>query len=106
MRARTPAVLSAAAIMVGLAFVIERLVLRPLVNQEAIILFMATIGITFFLDGFGQSLFGSEAYALDLGIPKEPLILFEGVIPGGILVNEFDIWAAVAAGLLVAVLAV
>jgi branched-chain amino acid transport system permease protein len=100
------ALLFAAAIMVGLAFAIERLVLRPLVNQEAIILFMATIGITFFLDGFGQSLFGSEVYTLDVGIPKDPLILFEGLIPGGILVNEFDLWAAVAAGLLVAVLAV
>src|SRR3989454_1167175 len=69
-----PAVLAlacAAAIMIVLAFAIERAVLRPLVNQEPIILFMATIGITFFLDGFGQSLFGSEAYALDLGIPKE-----------------------------------
>ena len=99
------ALFCAAAIMIALAFAIERLVLRPLVNQEAIILFMATIGITFFLDGFGQSLFGSEVYTLDLGIPKDPLILFEGLIPGGILVNEFDLWAAVAAGLLVAVLA-
>jgi len=100
------AFLATIAVMVALAFVIERVVLRPLVNQEPIILFMATIGITFFLDGFGQSLFGSEVYTLDLGIPKDPLILFEGLIPGGILVNEFDLWAAVAAGLLVAVLAV
>src|SRR5260370_3433189 len=100
------ALVCAAAIMVALAFAIERLVLRPLVNQAAIILFMATIGITFFLDGFGQSLFGSEVYALDLGIPKDTLILLAHVVPGGILVNEFDLWAAVAAGLLVAVLAV
>src|SRR5437016_7026156 len=100
------ALITTIAVMVALAFVIERVVLRPLVNQEPIILFMATIGITFFLDGFGQSLFGSEVYTLDLGIPKNPLILFEGIIPGGILVNEFDLWAAVIAGLLVAVLAV
>ena len=100
------ALLCAAAVMVALAVAIERLVLRPLVNQQAIILFMATIGITFFLDGFGQSLFGSEVYTLDLGIPKEPLILFERLIPGGILVNEFDLWSAVAAGVLVSVLAV
>jgi branched-chain amino acid transport system permease protein len=99
------ALLVAAGIMVGIAFAIERLVLRPLVNQDAIILFMATIGIAFFLDGFGQSLFGSDVYTLDLGIPKDPLII-EGMIPGGILVNEFDLWAAVTAGLLVAVLAI
>src|SRR5438477_4721810 len=100
------ALIAAAAIMLALAFAIERLVLRPLVNQDGLILFMATIGITFFIDGFGQALFGSDVYTLDLGIPKNPLILFDGVIPGGLLVNEFDLWAAVIAGLLVIVLAV
>src|SRR5436190_6558750 len=100
------ALIAAAALMLALAFAIERLVLRPLVNQEGLILFMATIGITFFIDGFGQALFGSDVYALDLGIPKDPLILFDGVVPGGILVNEFDLWAAVIAGLLVVVLAI
>src|SRR5437879_8554968 len=100
------ALIAAAALMLALAFAIGRLVLRPLVNQEGLILFMATIGITFFIDGFGQALFGSDVYALDLGIPKDPLILFDGVIPGGLLVNEFDLWAAVVAGLLVAILAV
>jgi branched-chain amino acid transport system permease protein len=100
------AVIAAAALMLALAFAIERLVLRPLVNQEGLILFMATIGITFFIDGFGQALFGSDVYALDLGIPKDPLILLDGIVPGGILVNEFDLWAAVIAGLLVIVLAV
>jgi branched-chain amino acid transport system permease protein len=92
--------------MLALAFAIERLVLRPLVNQDGLILFMATIGITFFITGFGQAVFGSEVYTLDLGIPKDPLILFGGLIPGGILVNEFDLWAAFIAGLLVLVLAV
>jgi branched-chain amino acid transport system permease protein len=100
------ALVATAAIMLALALAIERLVLRPLVNQDGLILFMATIGITFFLTGFGQAVFGSEVYTLDLGIPKNPLILFDGLIPGGILVNEFDLWAAVIAGLLVAVLAV
>jgi branched-chain amino acid transport system permease protein len=100
------ALIATAAIMVALAFAIERLVLRPLVNQDGLILFMATIGITFFITGFGQAVFGSEVYTLDLGIPKDPLILFDGLIPGGILVNEFDLWAAVIAGLLVVVLAV
>jgi branched-chain amino acid transport system permease protein len=100
------ALVAAALIMLALAVAIERLVLRPLVNQDGLILFMATIGITFFITGFGQALFGSDVYTLDLGIPKNPLILFEPMIPGGLLVNEFDLWAAVMAGVLVAVLAV
>src|SRR5260370_11127289 len=100
------ALVAAAAIMLALAFAIERLVLRPLVNQDGLILFMATIGITFFITGFGQALFGSDVYTLDLGLPKTPLILFDGITPGGILVNEFDLWAAVIAGILVIVLAV
>jgi len=100
------ALIAAALIMLALAVAIERLVLRPLVNQDGLILFMATIGITFFITGFGQALFGSDVYTLDLGIPKNPLILFEPFIPGGLLVNEFDLWAAVMAGVLVAVLAV
>jgi branched-chain amino acid transport system permease protein len=100
------ALVATALIMLALAFAIERLVLRPLVNQDGLILFMATIGITFFITGFGQAVFGSEVYTLDLGIPKDPLILFGGLIPGGILVNEFDLWAAFIAGLLVLVLAV
>src|SRR5262249_1262818 len=59
------ALLSAAAIMIGLAFAIERLVLRPLVNPEAIIPFMGTIGTTFFLHGFRPAGFGSRGYTLD-----------------------------------------
>src|SRR5438477_550946 len=65
----------AAAVMVLLAFAIERLMLRPLVNQEPIILFMATIGLAFFLDGFGQLVWGSDVHPLDIGIPKAPLII-------------------------------
>ena len=99
------AFLFAGALMVALAFVIERLVLRPLVNQPAIILFMATIGIAFFLDGLGQSIFGSDAYPLNVGIPKNAIFLGEKTFPGGILINAFDVWAAVVAGLLVAGLA-
>jgi branched-chain amino acid transport system permease protein len=100
------AILASATLMLLVAIAIERFVLRPLVNQDGLILFMATIGIAFFLNGFGQGLFGSDVYTLDLGIPKSPLILLDGIIPGGLLVNQFDIWAAVAAGLLVLVLAV
>ncbi len=100
------AIPAAAAIMGLMAIAIEKLVLRPLVNQEPIILFMATIGITFFIDGFGQTLWGSEIYTLDLGIPKEPMFILESLFEGGILVNELDIFAAVIAGVLVALLAV
>jgi branched-chain amino acid transport system permease protein len=96
---------AAAAIMAFVAIAVERLVLRPLVNQEPIILFMSTIGIAFFLDGFAQTIWGSEIYTLDLGIPKEPMFLLESMFEGGILVNQLDIFAAVIAGALVAVLA-
>ena len=57
------------AVMVALAFAIERLVLRPLVNQEYIILFMATIGLNFFLEGFGEMVWGANVKRLDVGIP-------------------------------------
>jgi branched-chain amino acid transport system permease protein len=100
------AIPAAAAIMGLMAIAIEKLVLRPLVNQEPIILFMATIGITFFIDGFGQTIWGSEIYTLDLGIPKNPLFILESLFEGGVLVNELDVFAAVIAGVLVAVLAV
>jgi len=87
------------AVMVALAFAIERFVLRPLVNQEQIILFMATIGLTFFLSGFGQLVWGGDVHPLDIGIPSNPLII------GGVLVNEFDLVAALVCGTLVAGLA-
>ena len=89
----------AIAVMVALAVAIERIVLRPLVNQEPIILFMATIGITFFLEGFGQTIWGSQVRTLGLGIPQDPWIV------GGIYINKFDMFAAVTCGALVAVLA-
>jgi branched-chain amino acid transport system permease protein len=94
------------AIMVALAWFIERLVLRPLVNQDPIVLFMATLGVAYFLDGFGQTLWGSEIYTLHIGMPKEPKILLENTFEGGLLVNMEDVVAAVIAGLLVAALAV
>ncbi len=92
-------------IMIGLAWAIERIVLRPLVNQDGIVLLMATLGVTFFLDGFGQTIWGSDIYNLDLGISKDPLIVLEDVFPGGILLNRDDIFATIMAVILVAVLA-
>jgi branched-chain amino acid transport system permease protein len=93
-------------IMILLALAIERLVLRPLVNQAPIILFMATIGLTYFLDGFGQTIWGSDVYQLDIGMPKEPIIIAQNLFEGGILVNKEDLYAAVIAAILVAGLAV
>ena len=93
-------------IMIALAYAIERLVLRPLVNQDAIILFMATLGITYFIDGFGQTIWGSDIYSIDLGLPKNPIFLFESVFQGGILVEPEALIAAVVCGLLVLVLAI
>jgi branched-chain amino acid transport system permease protein len=88
-------------LMVGVAWVIEKLVLGKLVNQEGITLLMATLGITYFLDGFGQTIFGSEIYKIDIGLPKDPLFLFESTFQGGVLVNKEDLYAAVIAAALV-----
>jgi len=95
------AMLLAMAIMVVLAWLIERLVLRPLVNQEGVALLMATLGVTYFLDGFGQTIWGSDIYEIDLGIAKEPVMILQGVFQGGILVNKEDFVAAVVAAALV-----
>jgi branched-chain amino acid transport system permease protein len=98
------AFVGALALMIVLAWLIERLVLGRLVNQEGITLLMATLGITYFLDGFGQTLFGSDIYKLDVGMPKDPLFMFQNVFQGGILVSKEDLYAAVIAAALVAVL--
>ena len=94
------------AMMVMLAVAIERLVLRPLVNQPGISLFMATLGIAYFLDGFGQTLWGSDIYTLDIGIPKGSIFILESVFDGGVLVAKEDLVATVIAGLLVVTLAI
>ncbi len=91
--------------MVALAWVIERLVLSKLVNQEGITLLMATLGITYFLDGFGQTIFGSSIYKVDVGMPKDPIFLFESVFQGGVLISQEDLVAAAIAAALVAALA-
>ncbi|ACB35694.1 inner-membrane translocator [Leptothrix cholodnii SP-6] len=90
--------------MIAVAWVIERFVLGKLVNQEGITLLMATLGITYFLDGFGQTLFGSDIYKIDVGLPKDPLFLFESVFQGGVLISQEDLYAAVIAAALVAAL--
>ena len=91
--------------MVAVAWLIEKLVLGKLVNQEGVALLMATLGISYFLDGLGQSIFGSSIYKIDVGMPKDPMFLMESVFPGGLLVNKEDLVAAVIATALVATLA-
>ncbi len=88
------------AVMVALAWVIERVVLRPLVNQEHIILFMATIGLTFFLEGFGEMVWGANVKKLDVGIPDRSFIV------AGVQINQLEMSAAATAAVLVAILAV
>jgi branched-chain amino acid transport system permease protein len=94
---------AAMAMMVAAAWLIERLVLGKLVNQEGITLLMATLGIAYFMDGAGQTLFGSDIYKIDIGLPKDPLFLMENLFQGGVLVNSEDLYAAgIAAALVIA----
>ncbi len=94
-----------AAVMVLIAFLVERLVLRHLVNQEATTLLMATLGISYFLDGLGQIVFGSSVYSINVGMPKDPAFILDSVFEGGILISLEDLTAAVISAVLVALLA-
>jgi branched-chain amino acid transport system permease protein len=104
-----------AAIILGLAFagvvmalsawLIERFVLGPLVNQDGLTLFMSTIGATFIIEGGAQMIFGSDVYPLRL-FPTDNWFLFDSFFPGGILVNKLDVWGGLIAGVLVAGLAI
>jgi len=90
-------------VMILLAFAIERVVLRPLVNQPEITLFMATIGLAFFIEGLAQLLWGSQVRKLDLPIedvPNEYLMAHFNI-----LVSQFDMTAAVVCAVLVVALA-
>jgi branched-chain amino acid transport system permease protein len=88
-------------VVLGLA--IEWLVLRPLVNQPEITLFMATIGLAFFIEGLAQMLWGAQVQRLDLGIEDVPI---ESLMARfNIVVSRFDLTAAVICGVLVAALA-
>lgn len=91
------------AVMVLLGLAIERLVLRPLVNQPEITLFMATIGLAFFIEGLAQMLWGAQVQRLDLGIEDVPM---ESLMNSfNIVVSRFDVMAAGICGILVATLA-
>jgi branched-chain amino acid transport system permease protein len=95
----------AAVVMAISAWLIERFVLGPLVNQDGLTLFMSTIGATFIIEGLAQLIFGSDVYPLRL-FPTDAWFLFENAFPGGILVNKLDVWGGLIAGVLVAGLAI
>ncbi len=102
--ANTVAFILAGGVMFIVAWLIEWLVLRHLVNQEGTTLLMATLGIAYFLEGLGQTIFGDSIYKIDVGMPKDPVFIFDTVFPGGILVNKEDVIAAAIAASLVALL--
>ena len=82
--------------MVVLGLAIERAVLRPLVNRPPIVLFMATLGLSFVIEGLAQTLWGSQVHGLELGIGDTPFEVH------GVMVSKFDLFAAATAGVLVA----
>jgi branched-chain amino acid transport system permease protein len=92
------------AVMVLFGIATERVVLRPMINQPPITLFMATIGLTFVLEGLSQLIWGSQPHGLELGIPDVPMEWLSQ--KWNINISQFDLFAAFVAGLLVAVLAV
>ncbi|MFM0210782.1 branched-chain amino acid ABC transporter permease [Paraburkholderia sediminicola] len=83
------------AALVLIALLIGRLVLRPLVNRPPIVLFMATLGLSFILEGAAQLFWGAQVHGLDLGIDDKPLNV------AGVMISQFDIFAAATAGVLV-----
>lgn len=93
----------ALASMIVLGILTEKVVLRPLVNQPHITLFMATIGLTFLVEGIAQAIWGANVRGLELGIADEPVEWL--MDSANIMVSKFDVFAATLAGVLVAVLA-
>jgi branched-chain amino acid transport system permease protein len=94
-----------ALVMVGMAIVIERYILKHLVNQEPIILFMATIGLAYFLEGLGDVMWGSDIKKLDVGLPQGISDIIESVTDSwfgyGFFIDKLDIVAALVAAALV-----
>nr|WP_175558897.1 branched-chain amino acid ABC transporter permease [Paracoccus chinensis] len=102
------AILLTALVMVGLAILIEALVLKHLVGQEPIIMFMATIGLAYFLEGLGDIMWGADVKTLDVGLPQgisDTAEAWTAALTGyGFFIDRLDIWATVIAALLVAAL--
>ncbi len=97
-------------VMIGFAWLFERLVLKHMVNQEPIILFMVTIGLAYFMEGFGDLMWGADIKVLDLGIPSGGSFWFEDITKTwaaagsdyyGMYIDVLDVWAAGIAVILV-----
>ncbi|MBX2867170.1 MAG: branched-chain amino acid ABC transporter permease [Acidiferrobacterales bacterium] len=109
------AILLTMLVMVGLAWLVERVVLRHLVNQEQIILFMATIGLAFFMEGLGDLMWGANIKVLDVGLPSGGSFWWEDVTREwasegseyyGMYIDVLDVWAAGIAIVLVIALTI
>jgi branched-chain amino acid transport system permease protein len=85
-------------LMVALGITIERTVLRPLVNKPPITLFMATLGLSYIIEGLAQLVWGTQVHGLDLGIDDTPFVV------GGVFISKFDLFAASIAATMVAIL--
>jgi branched-chain amino acid transport system permease protein len=85
-------------VMLALALSIERVVLRRLVNRPVITLFMATLGLSFIIEGLAQLLWGSQVHGLELGVPDRPFEV------AGVMISAFDLFAAGTAAALVLLL--
>ncbi len=92
------ALLVTLAVMLLLGVLVERVVLRPLVNRQPITLFMATLGLSFVIEGLAQTLWGSQVHGLELGVADTPFEVH------GVMISQFDLFAAGTAGALVVVL--
>jgi len=101
------------AVMFAFAYLVERLVLRHLINQPPIILFMATIGLAFFLEGLGDLMWGADIKVLDIGLPSGGSLWWEEVTRGwaaadahyfGMYIDVLDVWATIIAVALVTAL--
>ena len=97
------AIVGSFCIMLIMGLGTERFGLRKLVNQPPSTLFMATIGLTFFLEGLGPLLFGSDVRAIDLGIVDEPIVAI--MDSTGLIISKFDLFASGTVLVLVTVLA-
>ncbi len=99
------AIILTIAVMVLFAWIVERYILRHLVNQPGIILFMATIGLTYFLEGFGDLMWGADIKKLDVGLPQGINLAVETATYNwfgyGFFIDNLDITATVIAALLV-----
>jgi branched-chain amino acid transport system permease protein len=95
----TVAVAITVAVLILIAGLIERLLLRPLANRSPMTLFMATLGLSYVVEGVAQGLMGDQVHALDIGIDDVPIFV------GNVMISQFDLFAAATALCLVGILA-